>query len=355
MSQATQTKAIITPRIDAICGGGLSLVVAVIVIAYGLVTEAGMGRMLVAIQVYLFTDLLINWPHFMASYRLLYSKRANFQRHPLVTIGMPIAALTLFAYIAYRCYTDPATTSTSSLMVLSVIHVFAPIMLAWHYTGQSWGMTACFAFLSGLRMNDRERRLIRAGFYTLFVYHIGLAYQLFGYVQGLFAEQEAGVYLMQAIISVSRVAVFVGFALGLMGFRELAQRTGKSIPMRVWLPWLATFSWYAMVDVYPVSFFLLQIFHALQYLSFPIRVELNQYSTPQHQWRHLIVYYLAITLIGAVAFGWSDFFDLGAAWLPMGTATWMIINVHHYFIDAVIWKIRDPEVRHALFGHLEAA
>ena len=31
----------------------------------------------------------------------------------------------------------------------------------------------------------------------------------------------------------------------------------------------------------------------------------------------------------------------------------MIINLHHYFIDAVIWKIREPEVRNSLFGHLE--
>ena len=356
MSQAARaTKAIITPRVDAICSGGLSLVVSLFVIFYGLITEAGMGQMLVGIQLYLFTDLLINWPHFMASYRLLYAKQSNFRRHPLVTIAMPIAAFSLLAYVVYWCYTDPAFTSTGSLGVLTAIHVFAPILLGWHYTGQSWGMTACFAFLSGLRMNDRERRLIRAGFYTLFVYHIGLAYELFGYVQGLFAEQEAGEYLMQAIISVSRVAVFIGFALGLMGFRELSLRTGQRIPMRVWLPWLATFSWYVMVDVYPVSFFLLQVFHALQYLSFPIRVELNRYSNSRHPWRHLVFYYVGITLVGAIAFGWPDVMDLNQAWLPVATATWMIINVHHYFIDAVIWKIRDPEVRHALFGHLEAA
>jgi len=30
----------------------------------------------------------------------------------------------------------------------------------------------------------------------------------------------------------------------------------------------------------------------------------------------------------------------------------MMINLHHYFIDAVIWKIREPEVRKSLFGHL---
>jgi hypothetical protein len=44
--------------------------------------------------------------------------------------------------------------------------------------------------------------------------------------------------------------------------------------------------------------------------------------------------------------------SLSAAAVPLGTAIIVIVNLHHYFIDAVIWKIREPKVRHALFGHL---
>jgi hypothetical protein len=28
------------------------------------------------------------------------------------------------------------------------------------------------------------------------------------------------------------------------------------------------------------------------------------------------------------------------------------LNIHHYFTDQVIWKIRNPEVRRDLFAHL---
>ena len=31
-----------------------------------------------------------------------------------------------------------------------------------------------------------------------------------------------------------------------------------------------------MIDIYPNGFLFLQVFHALQYLIFPLRVELNQ-------------------------------------------------------------------------------
>jgi len=33
----------------------------------------------------------------------------------------------------------------------------------------------------------------------------------------------------------------------------------------------------------------------------------------------------------------------------------MIINIHHYFTDGVIWKISNPEVRRELFAHVPSA
>ena len=121
------------------------------------------------------------------------------------------------------------------------------------------------------------------------------------------------------------------------------------------MPWGATFSWYVMVDFHPASFFLLQAFHAFQYLMFPARVEMNEYSGSTHRWRHLLVYYVLLVIVGYVAFEWSSFSGVSEKFVPAGAATMMVINLHHYFIDGVIWKIRDPQVRHSLFGHLEPA
>ena len=43
---------------------------------------------------------------------------------------------------------------------------------------------------------------------------------------------------------------------------------------------------------------------------------------------------------------------LGFGVLPLTFAVAAFINVHHYFIDNFIWKIRNPIVRHDLFAHL---
>jgi hypothetical protein len=111
-----------------------------------------------------------------------------------------------------------------------------------------------------------------------------------------------------------------------------------------------------MVDVNPSSLFLVQGFHALQYLMFPIRVEMNEYRKPNFKYLHLVFYYIALVVLGVIGFHWADLLGgVSDSKLPIVTATFVVLNLHHYFIDAVIWKIRDPEVRQSLFGHLQPA
>ena len=344
-----ESKVILSRRFDPILGGGLSLVVSVLVIGLGLITQAGASQFLLAIELYLFTDLFINGPHFIASYRVLYSRIENLVKHPIVTIFFPTLSAIFLSYIVYCSYQMDAF---DPLGVMAVLNLVAPIVLAWHYTGQSWGTTACFAHLSGFRISRKQRLLIRIGFFSLFVYHIAWAYNSTGFVQQVLSEDEAGDYLMQSIMSLCRLLVAVGFIAGLYGFWQMSHQAGRQVPVRTWLPWAATFSWYVMLDFNPAAFFLLQFFHAFQYLMFPMRVELNEYTPKTRRSHHMIAYYVILVALGYIAFEWSSFDAIPKELIPAGTAVMMIINLHHYFIDAVIWKIREPEVRQALFGHL---
>ena len=344
-----ESKVILSRRFDPILGGGLSLFVSVLVIGLGLITQAGASQFLLAIELYLFTDLFINGPHFIASYRVLYSRMENLVKHPIVTIFFPTLSAIFLSYIVYCSYQMDAF---DPLGVMAVLNLVAPIVLAWHYTGQSWGTTACFAHLSGFRISRKQRLLIRIGFFSLFVYHIAWAYNSTGFVQQVLSEDEAGDYLMQSIMSLCRLLVAVGFIAGLYGFWQMSHQAGRQVPVRTWLPWAATFSWYVMLDFNPAAFFLLQFFHAFQYLMFPMRVELNEYTPKTRRSHHMIAYYVILVALGYIAFEWSSFDAIPKELIPAGTAVMMIINLHHYFIDAVIWKIREPEVRQALFGNL---
>ncbi|MGH7548134.1 MAG: hypothetical protein ACREMM_08160 [Gemmatimonadales bacterium] len=77
-----------------------------------------------------------------------------------------------------------------------------------------------------------------------------------------------------------------------------------------------------------------------------------------------IAAYLVVLLVGSVMAAIA--LPLGAMavvtdWLGtrpgqvVGFAISTFFNIHHYFTDGVVWKLRDPAVREDLFGHLAKA
>jgi len=109
-------------------------------------------------------------------------------------------------------------------------------------------------------------------------------------------------------------------------------------------------------------FVFLQIFHALQYLIFPIRVEVNQYSAKKKRTEikpiiRGVAYYVVLVIVGFVVFHlpsylsyrWEDQQD------AFGALVAGFVNIHHYTIDGVLWKLRNPAVRRDLFAHLKSS
>lgn len=346
--------AMTTPWFDAACCGGLSILVCLTILTWGWAAPAQVDTYFnVDPDWFLLTNLLINWPHFMASYRLIYRDRVTVMQHPIVAVAIPVAWL--IAIVGTAITFIPSTGTTP--LVIRVVTPFAHLLLAWHYTGQAWGMTACFAHLGGLRMNDRERRLIRSGMRALFLYHVLIMCGP-SVLDSFLTNEQAGQYLMQSLLGLTRVVTFLTFLAGLWGFRQLSAREKKSIPIRCWLPWAAAFLWYVMLDRHLGTLLLLQAFHAIQYLMFPLRVEWNDFTNQDDSTRkrsmHIVLYYALLVTLGLLAFeGPEVLMVVLKSSLPLASLLSVGVNIHHYFIDSVIWKIRDPKVRHALFGHLE--
>jgi hypothetical protein len=134
-------------------------------------------------------------------------------------------------------------------------------------------------------------------------------------------------------------------------------------PIRAVVPWVAIFAWYAALARWGLpALFLVQLFHALQYLEFPARVELNRAAraSAARVARHIAVYVallvVASMVVLAIVPGPAMSIvgnALGAS--PTTVAPVMIlyfINIHHYFTDGVIWKISNPQVRQELFAHV---
>jgi len=335
------TPAIISPFVDTLCTGGLSLLVLVPLLIAGR-TDA----LILSAGVQAWVGALVNMPHFLASYRMVYRTKGSIRAHPWAAIYVPalLLACCIAAVVASR-WTD---IPVSALLTISSTY------LAWHYTGQAWGMTATFTHLDGNPFNQRERRLVRGSLIILMAWHVVWFYHL-GYEQYIDITP-----LYKGLTLLTAVALWMG----LMGFGLHKKRTGRIAPLRAWIPWIAIFVWYAaMARVGLPALFIVQIAHALQYLIFPVRVEVNrkQRTSSRDVVAMHMAAYLVVLLVGSIVA--AILLPLGAmavvtSWLGsrpgevVGFAISAFFNIHHYFTDGVVWKLRNPEVREDLFGHL---
>ena len=149
-----EAPSIVSPFVDSLAIGGLSILVLVPLLALGrtdvLLLNAGVQA---------WVGALVNMPHFLASYRMVYRTRDSIRAHPWSAIYIPLLLLSacIGAVIASR-WTD---VPVSALLTISSTY------LAWHYTSQAWGMIATFTYLDGNPFNALERRLIRSSLYIL--------------------------------------------------------------------------------------------------------------------------------------------------------------------------------------------
>jgi hypothetical protein len=329
--------AIISPTIDLLLAGGLSLIVFIPLLISGrtdlVIIGAGAQAMIAG---------FINMPHFMASYRIVYRDRESILKHKWASIYIPAL---LVAYIAFALW----QAQYSPVFVILLVTV-GGTYLAWHYTGQIWGMMASFAYLEGVSFQKDERLLIRTGLRILLVWHLSW----FFYTQ---LNDPSKVEALYKIVSAGTVIAFV---LGAVGLYRLKRRTGKTPPLRTIVPWLAIFAWYALMARDPKAIFWIQMAHALQYLAFPVRVEMNR-SQPGTVARHMVLYGVLLlgasvavalvvppALMGVVGNIFGEEPGKSAPILVL-----VFINIHHYFTDGVIWKISNPDVRKQLFAHVQ--
>ncbi|MGM0557704.1 MAG: hypothetical protein ACQEVA_15070 [Myxococcota bacterium] len=351
-SNEEQAKAIFHPVVDALAIGGLSIGF----VTFLLVAEPTWNNQEVAEQ-FVILGTLINWPHFMATYFLLYGSKETVERYPWSTKWMPLG---LGAYCLVAAVVSPYTQLPLDLALFA-----AGAYLAWHYTGQTWGMMATFSFLGGAPFEDDEKSLIRLSLRLLLVWHVVwfvFHTRVFG-LQDLMRPDYVHYYT-----GLSFLLIGAGSLIGGYGMYKYINRIERMPPFRVVVPFVSIWTWYALLAVYPFAIFWVQISHALQYLLFPARVQMNRQAQKREageprkgvDFKKLAVY--AVVLVGTgvlISEGVPRLLEIGVPVLgpeiELDAAKGAIvafINVHHYFADGAIWKLSNPAVRKELFAHV---
>ena len=368
LNQRPSLDAIVSPRMDLILSGGGSVVFVLGVLLVGVLAPQTQWLMFgIGAVPMLLLQAGLNMPHFMASYPLLYGKRERMSKHRFVALYLPCL---LFILCICALLFPGEGTGLANPWVIEFLEVLTYLLLAWHYTGQAWGMVCSFAFLGGVQMNNRERLLIRMGLHVLLVWHVlwviweqlldPLKKPSIEWVETLRTAVPELFPCVELLYGIWTYVAMLSLPVGIYGFVHVYLRTGTSLPLRSVVPWFAIYLWYLLIFLYPGFFPLVQIFHALQYLAFPLRVEINQFAErcpdqKHRQVRHTVYYYLVLVGIGLVVWMVPQFtLYIGDETMAVSALAAGFINTHHYFIDGVIWKLRNPDVSRALFAHLKS-
>lgn len=357
--QAAGAGYIASPRLDFWLTGGISvLLMAVLLLVYWWRGDQS-ASVSNAISQAIVLQALINWPHFMGAYGLLYQPLSNIRKYPFATVYVPVVLLLV---LVLALVTGPPQQSLWEVNqnIAYIIWLIAAFYLAWHYTGQAWGMMATFSRLSGLQLAGWQRLLLRSGLRLLLLWHVvwgaqDLPPDWLGWL---------GTYIPLLLQIMTGLCV-AAFVLGLGVWAMVRKRSGQWPDKRILVAWLAVYLWYWVLLLIPDAYIWIQLSHALQYLAFPLRMQVNQAAVAKKPAALLKTrllkrlgggarYYLLLVLLGMLLF-----------YLPMqlfpthqqyGLALVLasLVSIHHYFVDGCIWKISHPEVRRALFWHLPA-
>jgi hypothetical protein len=335
-TRALLGRSFVHPLFDLlVVGGGLSLLVT----AWILVDPGGSARALAPWAPACL--LLSNSAHFAASTVRLYTREGARERWPFLTVGVPLVTLVLLtAAIAFSDHVGRQITA---------------LYLTWspfHYAAQAFGLAVMYTYRAGDELHPAERIALRWAC-------------LFPFLRVLVSTPSYGVRALipAAVLHedpiLGRTLLVLGQGFGVLAvlapvllFAAHWARARRPLPLVSILVVLSNAAWWLVLRERTDDAFLwATVFHGLQYLGitlvFHVRDRQARSGYRGALWEAGGFYGLCIVAGYALFQCWPWAFV--AAGYSMVASVIMVtaaINIHHFVVDAFIWKIRaDPNAR----------
>ena len=326
-------------------------------------------------------SLLINYPHFLISYKLAYSRgRAFVTAHWWQLLVVPAALIATFAF-AYAYYSTPVSQLPIFSMLSSDLRGLGTnaqafsgprlgdllfgltfnvmiFTVGWHYTKQVFGCMMVYAYFDKYRFTPFQRTLTK--YALLSIWWLNFVTANVSGAQNNFSQFKYYAFdLPDILVPLTTFLVYAGFVLVVYevfwkNYRERGQAPGVNMVV----PFLALYVWWLPITrQYEFYFLLTPLFHSLQYLAFVYKMEDTRLRGLRNPEIRGTILAFSIVVAGWLAFefvpneidtalgtfnSWQMFFFF--------TAAMLFINIHHYFIDNVLWRFKDPEIQKYLLA-----
>jgi hypothetical protein len=326
-------RSFVSPVFDVmLIAGGLSLV-------FGAVLYSGVVRFPWGADLALIL-LFGNFAHFAASTVRLYTKPGALKELPRsLTLWLPIAMLALFTGVLLW----------GGWLVRYIFAVFV-IWSPYHYSAQTYGLSVMYAYRSECALTDGQKRALWWAclvpfFWALLRPDAGVAPILQGLGFRSVPTFESWRSLTSTLLSLAALATPAVVIL------KLKLRDGVTLPVISVVTIMTNAVWWTAFN-YMQAMWWAAVFHGIQYLSIVtvfhvkerMRTEGNRYSPLFHS----VTFYGACVVLAYVLFVlWPDAYTwAGFDATLTAQLTVAVINLHHFIVDAYIWRLRkDPNYR----------
>lgn len=329
--------------LDAALIGGLSIAVFA---ALRLFTDGQAAP--AAVRAASVLSVFVNYPHFSATLYRLYQSPANLKQFPVTSLGLPVLL--------------SGAVAASLWQPQWVAPYFVTLFLIWspyHYSGQTIGITMLYARRAGFEVGRWQRFAL-----TTFVFSTFIAN--FAYPRSGDPIMRYGVMIPvihfpawfgDLMIGVMCVA---GAALLYFAFASSRMR-GRMLPPIVLLPALTQLVWFLPGKQTAMFYEFIPLFHSLQYLyiawamQIGLRMAKPAPDGPPRSVAHETMRWLLRNCAGGIilfiALPWLFY------WVnvPMVTVAGVVVaalNIQHFFVDGVIWKLRNTATASPLMLNL---
>lgn len=344
--------------VDAAFMGGISVVTYLIIVLLMNQTGYESSRTRTVINWGVWLSWVVNWPHFAATSYRLYRSRETMNQYPVTAYIVPLLLIPAF-------FAGLFLPETFAPWYVKVFYVWSP----YHFSGQTLGLATLYAR--------------RTGFVVSPLMKWSLTWFIFSTYIELQAKSEGpgtkvsfwGINDIPSIGIPSFVETWAHYGTIIMGLLlvyatiEAIGTNGKGVPMIMFVPVVAQVVWFklAYYGDRPNSFLeFVPLFHSTQYLFIAWfmqmkerQVDNDEVGSPRRVGIETLLWGVGIGLGGMWLFDWGPeatrwFFADLTGWIGdldifVATAVFITtVQIHHFFVDGVIWKLRNPKVRGAL-------
>ena len=331
--------------------GGGSLALFLFLLPSGRLAQSG-GAAITALSAWSLS-WLVNGAHFAATDYRLYRSRETMAQYPLTAAVVPAVVL--------------AGVAASLRYPAEIAPYFIKLYLIWspyHYSGQTKGLTQLYARRAGFDPGPRAWTALSGFVYGTFFVSAARAEaridrpDFFGVPYPVLGVPSWMAHAGEAFVALCAVA-FLYYALAwARGRRRLP-------PAIILVPAAAQLVWFVPGRTSADFLALIPFFHGLQYLLVAWYMQMQERlaedrgkPSPARLSRET-AWWGACNLAGYGVLFWVLPQALGAA---VGAPSALVVpvaiagvQVHHFFVDGVIWKLRNPKVRSPMLAPLGMA